>query len=62
MSGRVHFINPSFLVLMSSVNDEDEVLAKVSDFGLSSTADIQYTRLVSNPVWLAPEVIRGMLF
>lgn len=46
---------------MRSINDEDEVLAKVSDFGLSSTAETQYTRLVSNPVWLAPEVIRGVI-
>jgi len=46
-------------VLISSLHEDDVAMAKVSDFGLSSTAEMQYVRLVNNPVWLAPEIIQG---
>eukprot|EP01127_Copromyxa_protea_P009760 TRINITY_DN231_c0_g1_i2.p1 TRINITY_DN231_c0_g1~~TRINITY_DN231_c0_g1_i2.p1 ORF type:complete len:2533 (-),score=509.78 TRINITY_DN231_c0_g1_i2:1516-9114(-) len=47
-------------ILVSSMDYKDEVCVKVTDFGLSSTGEIQYTRLVDNPVWLAPEILIGL--
>eukprot|EP01127_Copromyxa_protea_P006689 TRINITY_DN16691_c0_g1_i1.p1 TRINITY_DN16691_c0_g1~~TRINITY_DN16691_c0_g1_i1.p1 ORF type:complete len:881 (+),score=201.47 TRINITY_DN16691_c0_g1_i1:168-2645(+) len=47
-------------ILVYSLDHTDEVCVKISDFGLSSNGETQYTRLVANPVWLAPEILIGL--
>src|SRR5690349_8052541 len=60
----------SFLVLilcvkLASCNPMDPVVAKVTDFGLSSELvlpaikESSVTRAVMNPTWLAPEITKG---
>lgn len=46
-------------ILMKSLDENDPIMAKVTDFGCSSTGEVQYTRLVDNPVWCAPEILAG---
>jgi len=46
-------------ILMASLDPNASIMAKVTDFGLSSTGETQYTRLVDNPVWCAPEILAG---
>lgn len=46
-------------ILMFSLDEQSPIMAKVSDFGLSSTGVTQYARLVDNPVWCAPEILKG---
>ena len=61
----MHNNEPSFLhldlkspnVLVASLNEKDLAMVKITDFGLTSTGEFQYTRLVENPVWLAPEIL-----
>jgi len=49
-------------VLLSSLDPEAPVVAKISDFGLSMRMSKMYTRLVDNPVWIAPEIMRGQTY
>lgn len=47
-------------VLMSSLDERAEMVAKVADFGLSQAlASTTKGRSVANPVWLAPEIIQN---
>lgn len=46
-------------VLLASLDPDAPVVAKISDFGLSLRMSKMYTRLVDNPVWIAPEIMRG---
>lgn len=46
-------------VLLASTDPDAPVVAKISDFGLSMRMSKMYTRLVDNPVWVAPEIMRG---
>eukprot|EP01113_Clastostelium_recurvatum_P008933 TRINITY_DN1425_c0_g1_i2.p1 TRINITY_DN1425_c0_g1~~TRINITY_DN1425_c0_g1_i2.p1 ORF type:complete len:3048 (-),score=746.58 TRINITY_DN1425_c0_g1_i2:25-9168(-) len=39
--------------------EETRLVAKVCDFGLSGLTSAMTGRVVANPVWLAPEIIRG---
>ena len=43
-------------ILLASLDENAPVCAKLIDFGLSSVGQTQYSRLVINPTWLAPEV------
>ena len=47
-------------VLIDSLDDHAEVIAKVADFGLSQVlASTTQGRSVANPVWLAPEIMKS---
>ena len=47
-------------ILMSSISENDKVVAKVADFGLSQAlASTTKGRSVANPIWLAPEIMRN---
>lgn len=48
-------------ILLKSVTATDPVCALVSDFGTSAAIDEPLTvRVVDNPTWAAPEVLRGL--
>jgi len=47
--------SPNILLVVNS----DEIEAKIVDFGLSGLSTIVTGRAVANPVWLAPEILRG---
>ena len=49
-------------VLLSSMDPDAPIVAKISDFGLSMRMSKMYTRLVDNPVWIAPEIMRGATY
>lgn len=49
-------------VLLASLDPAAPVVAKISDFGLSMRMSKMYTRLVDNPVWVAPEIMRGSTY
>jgi len=56
----IYFLLFSSSILMYSLNKNDKVVAKITDFGLSMQGlPTLYSRMVDCPVWLAPEVIRG---
>ena len=47
-------------ILLVSTNPSDSVVAVVADFGLSTKwVPVLQGRKVDNPVWLAPEIIKG---
>jgi len=48
-------------VLLASTNDTDDVVAKLTDFGLSSQTfhEKRLNQELGNPRWLAPEVLKG---
>lgn len=47
-------------VLIDSLDERAEVIAKVADFGLSQVlASTTQGRSVANPVWLAPEIMKA---
>ena len=47
-------------VLIDSLDEHAEVIAKVADFGLSQVlASTTQGRSVANPVWLAPEIMKA---
>ena len=47
-------------VLIDSLDEKAEVIAKVADFGLSQVlASTTQGRSVANPVWLAPEIMKA---
>ena len=47
-------------VLMCSLDERAEAVAKIADFGLSQVlASTTQGRSVANPVWLAPEIMRN---
>eukprot|EP01127_Copromyxa_protea_P013307 TRINITY_DN3570_c0_g1_i1.p1 TRINITY_DN3570_c0_g1~~TRINITY_DN3570_c0_g1_i1.p1 ORF type:complete len:1039 (-),score=182.15 TRINITY_DN3570_c0_g1_i1:186-3302(-) len=52
--------SPNCLVNSINWSDQQVPCIKISDFGLASTAEQHYTKLVDNPIWLAPEIIAGI--
>ncbi|EGC33072.1 roco8, ROCO family protein [Dictyostelium purpureum] len=48
------------ILLATDPNDPSNIIAKLSDFGLSRTVVQSFvSKVVDNPTWLAPEVLKG---
>lgn len=55
----VHMDLKSPNILLESTDLNAPIIAKIADFGLSAALPTVAGRLVTNPVWLAPEIIRN---
>jgi len=49
-------------VLLVGSERADDMLAKICDFGTCVAAYIYVGRVVTNPLWLSPEIIRGLQY
>jgi len=55
----IHRDIKSLNILLNSIDVEDDVVAKMTDFGTCVTSTKITARVVDNPLWLAPEIMKG---